>query len=92
MFTRSVHSPNITKTSKPLPVCNECHSAHSIQRTDPSNFRLHIMDQCGHCHEKISESYFETFHGKVSKLGYLTTAKCDDCHAIHLHCVYETPT
>jgi predicted CXXCH cytochrome family protein len=83
LFTQSVHSPSVTHTDKKLPVCSDCHSAHSIQRTDLSNFRLHIMDQCGHCHEKIAETYFETFHGKVSKLGYLTTAKCYDCHGSH---------
>ena len=74
---------SVTKTDKKLPVCSDCHSAHSIQRTDLSNFRLHIMDQCGRCHQKIAETYFDTFHGKVSKLGYLTTAKCYDCHGAH---------
>jgi predicted CXXCH cytochrome family protein len=83
MFTASVHSPAVTHTGKTLPVCSDCHSAHSIQRTDLSNFRLHIMDQCGRCHEKIADTYFDTFHGKVSKLGYLTTAKCYDCHGAH---------
>ena len=83
MFTESVHSPTVTKGNKKLPVCADCHSAHSIQRTDLSNFRLHIMDQCGRCHEKIAETYFDTFHGKVSKLGYLSTAKCYDCHGSH---------
>jgi len=82
-FTASVHSPNVTRTGKPLPVCADCHSAHSIQRTDLTNFRLTIMDQCGRCHQQISEAYFETFHGKVSKLGYLKTAKCYDCHGSH---------
>jgi cytochrome b subunit of formate dehydrogenase len=82
-FTASVHSPNITHTSKPLPVCDDCHSAHSIERTDLSDFRLNIMDQCGRCHREITASYFETFHGKVSKLGYLKTAKCFDCHGAH---------
>ena len=82
-FTASVHSSTVTKTTKPLPVCNECHSAHSIKRTDLSDFRLHIMDQCGRCHEAIAQSYFETYHGKVSKLGYLKTAKCYDCHGAH---------
>ncbi len=82
-FTESVHSPAVTRDGKKLPVCSDCHSAHSIQRTDLSNFRLHIMDQCGRCHEKIAETYFDTFHGKVSKLGYLTTAKCYDCHGSH---------
>ena len=64
-------------------MCSDCHSAHSIERTDLADFRLHIMDQCGRCHEEITESYFETYHGKVSRLGYLKTAKCYDCHGAH---------
>jgi thiosulfate reductase cytochrome b subunit/uncharacterized protein with PIN domain len=83
LYTESVHSPKITKTDKKLPTCSDCHTAHTIQRTDLTNFRLHIMDQCGNCHEDIAESYFDTFHGKVSKLGYLKTAKCYDCHGAH---------
>jgi cytochrome b subunit of formate dehydrogenase len=83
LFTKSVHSASATKTSKALPVCSECHSAHSIERTDRSDFKLHIMDQCGRCHKDITQSYFETFHGKVSKLGYVKTAKCYDCHGAH---------
>ncbi|HEY6103182.1 MAG TPA: hypothetical protein VI007_08160 [bacterium] len=83
LFTASVHTTAKPPAGKSLPVCADCHSAHSIQRTDLSNFRLHIMDQCGRCHEKIAETYFDTFHGKVSKLGYLTTAKCYDCHGAH---------
>ena len=82
-FVKSVHSPEAHQTSKQQPVCADCHSAHSIQRTDISDFRLNIMNQCGKCHEKITESYFETYHGKVSKLGYLKTAKCYDCHGAH---------
>ena len=73
----------MTHTTKPLPVCSDCHSAHTIKRTDLSDFRLHIMDQCGRCHEAITKTYFETYHGKVSKLGYVKTAKCYDCHGAH---------
>jgi cytochrome b subunit of formate dehydrogenase len=83
MFEKSIHSPAVAHTSKPLPVCSDCHSAHTIKRTDLSDFRLHIMDQCGRCHQAITASYFETYHGKVSKLGYLKTAKCYDCHGAH---------
>ena len=50
LFTASVHSTDVTHTAKELPVCADCHSAHSIKRTDLSDFRLHIMDQCGRCH------------------------------------------
>jgi cytochrome b subunit of formate dehydrogenase len=83
LFTASVHSVKVTKGGKPLPVCADCHSAHRIERTDLTDFRLKIMDQCGRCHEQIAAAYFDTFHGKVSKLGYLKTAKCYDCHGSH---------
>jgi uncharacterized protein with PIN domain len=82
-FVVSVHSPLITKTDKQLPVCNDCHSAHTIRRADSEGFKLEIMSQCGRCHEKIAETYFDTYHGKVSQLGYTQTAKCYDCHGSH---------
>jgi cytochrome b subunit of formate dehydrogenase/uncharacterized protein with PIN domain len=83
LFVGSIHSPAVSKTNKKLPACTDCHSAHTIGRTDVTDFRLHIMDQCGNCHEEIAKSYFETYHGKVSRLGYLKTAKCYDCHGAH---------
>jgi thiosulfate reductase cytochrome b subunit/uncharacterized protein with PIN domain len=92
LYNASVHSPTFDhgrgakdKSGRPekLPTCSDCHSAHSIRRTDLSDFRLHIMDQCGNCHQDIAASYFDTFHGKVSKLGYVKTAKCYDCHGAH---------
>ncbi len=82
-FAESVHSPGNIKTNKKLPSCADCHSAHSINRADLQNFRLTIMTQCGNCHRELAESYFDTYHGKVSKLGYDKTAKCYDCHGAH---------
>jgi hypothetical protein len=41
------------------------------------------MQQCGRCHEEIARTYFDTYHGKVSRLGYTKTAKCYDCHGAH---------
>ncbi len=82
-FDKSVHSPLITITEKELPVCNNCHSAHTIRRADSEGFKLEIMGQCGRCHEQIAETYFDTYHGKVSQLGYTKTAKCYDCHGSH---------
>jgi hypothetical protein len=79
----SVHSPLVTKTDKHLPACDDCHSAHSIRRVDDAGFKLAIMETCGHCHEHLAETYFDTYHGKVSKLGYTQTAKCYDCHGAH---------
>ena len=81
-FEKSIHSSKISK-EKNLPSCNDCHSAHTIKRADSEGFKLHIMDQCGRCHVEIAKTYFDTYHGKVSQLGYTKTAKCYDCHGAH---------
>jgi uncharacterized protein with PIN domain len=82
-FERSVHAAAAGNTDKKVPVCSDCHSAHTIQRADEQGFKLDIMNKCGRCHEKIAETYFDTYHGKVSQLGYTKTAKCYDCHGAH---------
>ncbi len=82
-FVTSVHSPRVTRTDRPLPECIDCHSSHQISRADRADFRIRILDQCGKCHKKITEAYFDTYHGKVSKLGSAKTAKCQDCHGAH---------
>jgi cytochrome b subunit of formate dehydrogenase/nitrate/TMAO reductase-like tetraheme cytochrome c subunit len=82
-FQKSIHSPEISDSDKPLPDCHDCHSSHTIRRTGEEGFKLSMMEQCGNCHEDVSEAYFETFHGKVSKLGYTVAAKCYDCHGSH---------
>lgn len=82
-FENSVHSRLVTKTGKPLPVCSDCHTAHTIRRADLDQFKLDIMNRCGKCHAEIAKTYFDTYHGKVSRLGYTKTAKCYDCHGAH---------
>ena len=82
-FQKSVHATEVGLTRKELPVCSDCHSAHTIRRTDETGFMLDIMTKCGRCHEAIARTYFDTYHGKVSQLGYTKTAKCYDCHGAH---------
>jgi cytochrome b subunit of formate dehydrogenase len=82
-FEKSIHAPGVAETDKPLPICADCHSAHTITRTDQEGFKLEIINQCGRCHEEVMETYFDTFHGKVSRLGYTAAAKCYDCHGAH---------
>ena len=82
-FQKSIHSRLVSKTDKSLPVCEDCHSAHTIRRTDQVGFKLDVMSSCGKCHEEVTKTYFDTFHGKVSQLGYAKTAKCNDCHGAH---------
>ena len=82
-FLGSVHAKMVGKTEHELPVCSDCHSAHTIRRTDADGFKMDIMTKCGRCHEKIADTYFDTYHGKVNQLGYTKTAKCYDCHGAH---------
>jgi hypothetical protein len=82
-FENSIHAKRVSRSAKELPVCSDCHTAHAIRRTDQDNFRLDIMDRCGRCHAEIAKTYFDTYHGKVSRLGYTKTAKCYDCHGAH---------
>ena len=82
-FEQSIHAIKVGHTDKPLPVCSDCHSAHTIRRADEQGFMLEIMTKCGRCHEDIAKTYFDTYHGKVSQLGYTKTAKCYDCHGAH---------
>ncbi len=88
-FQKSIHSPAgnpsyVQLRDMPkLPDCNDCHSSHTMKRTDLSEFKLGIMEQCGKCHAEITETYFETYHGKASALGDTTRAKCYDCHGAH---------
>ena len=50
---------------------------------DALGFELGIISTCGKCHEDVTRTYFDTYHGKVSRLGYTKTAKCYDCHGAH---------
>ncbi|MBN1302421.1 MAG: hypothetical protein JW995_14485 [Melioribacteraceae bacterium] len=82
-FRKSIHSPEVSESDEILPSCADCHQSHAIERTDKADFRQGIIDQCGKCHEGVTKSYFDTFHGKVSQLGSTIVAKCQDCHGAH---------
>jgi cytochrome b subunit of formate dehydrogenase len=82
-FKESIHWPGDNDEGHKLPSCNSCHSSHTISRADRDDFRFRMMDQCGRCHEAEAETFFDTFHGKVSRLGSAGAAKCYDCHGTH---------
>ncbi|MBI4716993.1 MAG: hypothetical protein HY763_04255 [Planctomycetes bacterium] len=90
-YTKSIHSvegnpgyeQRRVRGMPALPHCNDCHTAHRVVRTDVADFKLGIMEQCGTCHRDVTESYFETYHGKATTLGDATRAKCYDCHGAH---------
>ncbi len=83
IFKTSIHWPENVETDRELPTCEDCHSSHTISRTDRTDFRFRMLDQCGRCHETEAETFFDTFHGKVSRLGSAGAAECYDCHGTH---------
>ena len=83
-FRSSVHwSEDPTAEEEHHPTCEDCHASHTIMRTEQVGFRELMMQQCGHCHTDETETFFDTFHGKVSRLGGEGVAKCYDCHGTH---------
>jgi cytochrome b subunit of formate dehydrogenase len=82
-YKTSVHWTGNTETDKELPTCEDCHTSHTISRIDQAGFRMKMMEQCGRCHTTEAETFFDTFHGKVSRLGSEGAAKCYDCHGTH---------
>lgn len=82
-FMASDHSFKGGDADQKYPNCGTCHSAHSISDVHKDKFMSEITLQCGKCHEKLAETYLETYHGKVYQLGYLQAARCSDCHGAH---------
>ena len=82
-YMTSVHGKEIGTGNARAAVCTDCHSAHNIDTANDLSGRLAITAQCGNCHEDQLESYVQTYHGKITQLGYGETAKCSDCHGAH---------
>ncbi len=82
-FAGSVHTPSEPDDEHRFPSCEDCHTSHTIGRTDRVDSRFEMMTECGHCHEAEAETFFDTFHGKVTRLGGSAAAKCSDCHGAH---------
>lgn len=72
-----------TPEGEPAPVCVECHTSHEIVRADQPQWYLGVVEECGSCHERLYETYFETYHGKATGLGYELAAQCAECHTAH---------
>jgi len=67
----------------PAPVCTDCHTSHGIVRASDPRWFAGVVEECGACHQRLYQTYFDTYHGKATKLGFGLTAKCSDCHTAH---------
>lgn len=99
-YRRSIHGKNIfDKKEVDGPSCIDCHgSAHYVtdRKKEPSPVdSKHILETCGHCHEKkelaekygfskkVLERYKESFHGKKFLIGHKGAPVCTTCHGSH---------
>jgi len=82
-YTQSVHGLAVARGDTRAPVCTDCHSAHQIRRTEAAPWQLDVIKECGTCHAESLKTYRDTFHGKVTALGFARVAKCADCHGSH---------
>jgi len=82
-FKESIHGQIFAEGSEEGPICTTCHHSHSVTRITDEAWKLHIVEDCGHCHEDLIETYRETYHGQVTALGYSKPARCSDCHGSH---------
>jgi cytochrome b subunit of formate dehydrogenase len=82
-YLASVHGSEVSSGNTDAAVCTDCHSSHGVKDPHDVTGRVAITANCGNCHQESLESYMETYHGKVTRLGYGETAKCYDCHGSH---------
>ena len=74
-YTQSVHGAPVKRYGELEPaVCSDCHTAHKISVVEEDSAKLTITENCGNCHEDYYESYRDTYHGQIVKLGYTHTA------------------
>ena len=82
-YILSDHSITNDNKHRKFPNCADCHTAHTISNIEKDEFMNEVTHQCGSCHEDVTETYLETYHGKAYQLGDLDAAKCSDCHGAH---------
>jgi hypothetical protein len=82
-YAESVHGRQVAAGDQRAPVCIDCHTAHEIKRVEAESWKLDVIRECGTCHGESLRTYRDTFHGKVTALGFTRVARCSDCHGAH---------
>jgi nitrate/TMAO reductase-like tetraheme cytochrome c subunit len=82
-FEAGVHGQSLGKGSLDAPTCSNCHRPHGVAPADSLPFRLSVVQECGSCHNDKAITFRDTFHGKVTSLGFERVATCASCHNAH---------
>jgi nitrate/TMAO reductase-like tetraheme cytochrome c subunit len=83
VYAESVHGQKVAGGELGAAVCSDCHTSHEIRRSETEGWRLDAIRECGTCHVAKIGTYRDTYHGKVTALGFTRIATCADCHGSH---------
>jgi len=82
IYETSVHAAAVREGNPRAAVCIDCHTAHATKAVDAA-WKMDLVKECGTCHKESMRTFRDTFHGKVSMLGFSRAATCADCHGSH---------
>lgn len=92
-YATSVHGMKRAESNGKTAVCTDCHTAHQITLASTPAFVQDVVAECGECHDSPDangdrvgtyyQTYHESYHGQVTRLGGKRGAKCSDCHGSH---------
>ncbi len=86
-FVDSIHGRALEISGLTVaPTCNDCHSAHDIQKRDNPDSTIskkNIPKTCGKCHMLVEKTYNESIHGKLLVAGDDRGPTCIQCHSSH---------
>jgi hypothetical protein len=83
-YIKSIHAQVFFQMKREqAAVCYDCHEEHRIPDIRQPRWKLWLVKECGHCHKRELATYRDTIHGEISRLGYITVARCPDCHGSH---------
>jgi Cytochrome c7 and related cytochrome c/Doubled CXXCH motif (Paired_CXXCH_1) len=83
LYFEGVHGKALKAGNASAPVCTDCHTVHRIARVQTAAWQTRTVATCGNCHKERLRSYRDTFHGQVTALGFVATARCWSCHESH---------
>lgn len=83
-YGKSIHAEMHEADPEAAPGCTSCHGSHEISRSRSGDFKQSALDICAGCHDVSARTYYDTYHGKVARLGYPDDMPlCWDCHNAH---------
>ena len=78
----SIHFTLLEQGRRDVPVCSDCHGAHTIE--DPHDEQAMLSRSCGECHAPVLAEYARSVHGKaLMEDGVEAVPGCTDCHTAH---------